>query len=185
MLTRSIRQSISLMALCTVACAATVTATSSQRTMVSRQQIADAMQSAGFDTSAAQLQLLSNVTTFAGATLRVAKITRESADTVLAELSCHRRECLPFYVLVHDENLVKDGTIAARPAPASAPKMHPLIERGKPVTLLIENTNSRIVLPAVSAEAGMQGQIIKVTSPDRKRIYRAEVVSSTTVRSTL
>jgi hypothetical protein len=31
----------------------------------------------------------------------------------------------------------------------------------------------------------MQGQIIRVTSPDHKRVYRAEIVNKTTVRSAL
>ncbi len=186
MLTRTIRQSIGLVTLCAVACAATITATNSQRTVVSREQIADAMRSAGYDTSASQLQLLSNVTSLAGTTIRVAKVTRESADTVLAELNCGKRQCLPFYVLVHDADI---ACSAVEPFPRTAggnsSEAHPLISRGKAVTLIITTEDLRIVLPAVSMESGMQGQIIKVASPDRKRIYRAEVISRTTVRSTL
>jgi hypothetical protein len=49
--------------------------------------------------------------------------------------------------------------------------------------LLIEGANSRIVLPVVSLEGGLKGEVIKVASPDRKRIYRAEIMSNTTVRS--
>jgi Chaperone for flagella basal body P-ring formation len=186
MLTRSIRQSIGLVVLCAVACAATVTPASSQRTMVSREQIADAMQSAGFDTSASQLQLLSNVTSLLGATLRVAKVTRESADTALAELNCQKRRCLPFYVLVHDADFASSTAITPVHTSGCNPaETHPLIGRGKSVTLIITTADLRIVLPAISLEGGKQGQVIRVTSPDRKRTYRAEVVNSTTVRSTL
>lgn len=185
MLTRGIRQGISLVALCTVACFA-ASPGSGQRAAVSREQIANALQSAGFDTTATQLQLLSTVTSMAGARLRVAKVKTESAGTALAELNCEERRCLPFYVLVHDTDFTKDEAIAALRVTRGCPaKEHPLLPRGKPVTLLIENANLRIVLPAISLEGGMQGQIIKVTSPDRKRVYRAEVVNNTTVRSTL
>ena len=185
MLTRGIMQGISLVALCTAACAATIAPATGERVAVSREQIAGAMQAAGFETTVAQLQLLSNVTALAGAAIRVAKVKTESAGTALAELHCKKKQCLPFYVLVHDGNFAKDVAIIADRASTGTPTAHPLIERGKPVTLLIENADLRIVLPAVSLEGGMQGQIIKVASPDRKRIYRAEVVSGTTVRSTL
>ncbi len=74
MLTRCIRQVISLVALSTVAFGATVATRGSERVAVSPQQIADAMQSAGLTATVGQLQLLSNVTSLPGATLRVAKV---------------------------------------------------------------------------------------------------------------
>lgn len=186
MLSRPVRSIVVLVALCAVACAATITPSSSPRATVSREQIATAMRLAGFDASAAQLQLLSNITSFEGATLRVAKVTRESADTVLAELNCQKRQCLPFYVLVHDADIAGSAAVTVpRLLGGNSAEAHPLIGRGQAVTLIIATKSLRIVLPAISLEAGMQGQVIKVASPDRKRIYRGEVVSSTTVRSTL
>ena len=186
MLTRGIRQLISLVALSTVACAATLDAPSGGRISVSLDQIASVMQSAGLTATVAQLQLLSNVTVPPGATLRMAKVTKQSPETALAEFSCSARGCLPFYVLVHDKQLAGSRALSSRETAVSASeKVHPLIERGKSVTLLMEGANSRIVLPVVSLEGGKQGEIIKVTSPDHKRTYRAEIVNNTTVRSTL
>ena len=176
---------MSLMALCAVLSAATI-ATAAERVLVSREQIIDAMQSAGLTTTAAQLQLLSNVTSLPGATLRVAKVTKQSPETALAELDCTARQCLPFYVLLHDtQPLTGHAILDRKTAKSLSDAERPLIARGKPVTLLIEGANSRIVLPVVSLECGRQGEIIKVASPDRKRIYRAEVMSGMTVRSTL
>lgn len=186
MLTRGIRHVISLVALCTAACAATVATADSGRVAVSREQIADAMQSAGLTAAPAQLQLLSNVTSLPGAKLRVAKVTKQSSETALAELSCAARRCLPFYVLVHDTQLEHNHAAFPRSSTnGTSAAVRPLIVRGTPVTLLMEGANSRIILPVVSLEGGRQGEIIKVASPDRKRTYRAEIVSNTTVRSTL
>jgi hypothetical protein len=186
MLSRGIRQVMLLAAICTALLAATVSAEASERVTVSREQIVDAMQLAGFNTTATQLQLLSNVTSLPGATLRLAKFTKQSSETALAELDCKARQCLPFYVLVHDIQLTHGHAIFSGRNPNGPVSVtHPLISRGKPLTLLIQGANSRIVLPVVSLEGGGQGDVIKVSSPDRKRIYQAEIVSNTTVRSTL
>ena len=179
---RAIRQMIAVAVLSMLASAATVTP-GSGRVAVSPEQIADAMQSAGFATTVDQLQMLTNATSVAGAKLRVAKVTPQSPDTALAQLICPARQCLPFYVLVHDARVASSPKPLASPSPVDLATKHPLIARGKPVTLLIENANLRIVLPAISLESGAHGQVIKVSSPDHKRKYKAEVVSATLVRS--
>jgi hypothetical protein len=185
-MTGVVKQIISLVALCTLSWAATIASGSGQLVPVSREQVAGAIQAAGFDASAIQLQLLSNVTSPAGTTLHVAKISRESAGTALAELHCPARQCLPFYVLVHDTRIAEGAAVPFRQqgVSRSAPA-RPLLERGRTITLMIERSDFRIVLPVISLESGMQGQIIRVTSPDHKRVYRAEIVNKTTVRSAL
>ena len=183
---RCVRQFIPMVVLCTVACAAPITPVTSERIKVSRERIVEAMQAAGFETSPAQLELLSNVTSTSGASLRVAKVRQESAGTMLAQLNCQERQCLPFYVLVHGAYIENNTvTTASRTASGNRTEARPLIARGKPLTLIIETTSLRIVLPAVSMEGGIQGQVIRVSSPDHKQVYRAEVVSDTTVRGTL
>ena len=179
----AIRQILLLAMLNALACGATVASVASERIAVSRTQIADAMQAAGFETTADQLQMLSNVTSIAGARLRVAKVTTQSPDTALAKLNCPARECLPFYVLVHDAQVAAAPAIVTPAAKIEKTGTQPLIKRGKPVTLLIESPNLRIVLPAISLQSGEPGQTIKVSSPDHKRNYRAEVVSEKLVRS--
>ncbi len=74
-------------------------------------------------------------------------------------------------------------TINSNHAISSLRAARPLITRGQALTLLIDGANSRIVLPVISLESGGPGEAIKVASPDRKRIYPAEIVNSTTVRS--
>jgi len=179
---RAIREMIAVAALSAAASAATV-APIRDRVVVSREQIADAMQAAGFETTTDQLQLLSTVTLNAGASLRVAKVTTQSAGTALAQLNCPARQCLPFYVLVHDAQVASSPMQVARSLAGNSLQARPLLKRGKPVTLVMENANLRIVLPAISLQSGARGQTIKVSSPDHKRNYKAEVVSETLVRS--
>jgi len=180
------RQAIVMFVLCSIACAAATPQAFTERIPVSREQVAEAMQSAGFATTAEQLQLLSNVTLAAGTSLHIAKVTRESPSTVLAEVSCHAKQCLPFYVIVHGATS-PDGLATFVPPKSTgiSAVIHPLVERGKPVRLVLESDHCRIVVPAVSLESGMPGQIISVISHDRKRVFRAEIVSGTLVRSAL
>lgn len=187
----SFRRLVWLAALCMFSYAGTGVQESSGRTAVSREQVADAMQSAGIEARADQVQVLAHVTASPGATLRVARKVRKSSNSVLAELVCGQpRECLPFYALIHyntDPTPVTKLTESS-PSPVSARsevKRHPLVGRGQPVTLIIENADFRIVLSAICLEAGLHGQTIRVASPDRKRFYTAEVVSNKIVRSTL
>ncbi|MFZ3264127.1 MAG: flagella basal body P-ring formation protein FlgA [Terriglobales bacterium] len=191
MLIRSFRQLVWLAALCLIAPVGVNAETGAGRTPVSRKQVADAMRSAGMETQADQVQVLANVTTTPGATLRVARKVKESPNAVLAELVCREPgQCLPFYALIHSNAA---ATAAAKstgssPSPTfsrSEVKAHPLVVRGQPVTLIIENADFRIELSAICLEAGLHGQTIRVASPDRKRFYSAEVVSNKIVRSTL
>ena len=181
-----IRRFFPVLALSAAACAATVAPVTSPRVSVSLDQIATALVSEGLEVNSTQLQLLSNVTSIAGATVHLTKLNQESAGTILAEFGCRRRQCLPFYVLMHDvhtNNKIRksiDQTAAGK-----SPVTNPLIRRGKPVTLMLEGSNCRITVPAISLEHGMQGQVIRVASLDHKRTFHAEVINETTVRSTL
>jgi hypothetical protein len=191
MLIRSFRLIVWLTGLCLAAQVGASAQTSVERIPVSREQVADAMRSAGVETRADQVQVLANVTTTPGATLRVVKKIKESSSAVLAELVCRGpRQCLPFYALIHSDSAAMAVTKSteARQTLISAKsgvEAHPLVGRGQPVTLILEHADFRIVLSAICLEAGIHGQTIRVASPDRKRLYSAEVVSNKIVRSTL
>jgi hypothetical protein len=157
------------------------------RVPISRELVAEAVRSAGTEIAPEQVQLLSNVTVRAGATLRVAKVVAAPSGKLLAKVACKDpRECLPFYVLI---DASKDGLRGANNPQLKnllgKPKERPLVARGQPVTLIIDRTDSRITLSVICLEGGMPGQTIRVASPDRRRIYTAEVVNGTLVRSAL
>lgn len=157
------------------------------RIAVSQELVADTFRAAGTEIAPAQVHLLAAVTARAGATLRVAKVVAAPGGKLLAKLACRSsRECLPFYVLLDASNDGESG--ASNPQLKSLPGKpteQPLVARGQPVTLIIDRTDSRISLSVICLEGGVHGQTIRVASPDRKRIYTAEIVSSTMVRSAL
>ncbi len=181
---RSFRQVAWIVVLFAVACPRVSAQAAHGRVPVSNKQVVQALRSAGVETSPSQVRLLANVTSTEGATLRV-KNMKESSRGILAELVCRNPgQCIPFYALIDSDDAASFVKSAAL-RPAAAPKTPPLIARGQLITLLIQDSDFRIVLPAVCLENGVSGQIIRVTSPDRKRIYTAQVVSDKLVRSTL
>jgi hypothetical protein len=186
---RSFRQVAWIAALCAVASPRLGAQAAHGRVPVSSQQVVQALKSAGVDASPSQVRLLANVTSNEGATLRV-KNMKGLSNGILAEVVCRNpSQCIPFYAVIHFDDAHSDEAAAfvksAVFRPAAAPETPPLIARGQAVTLLIQDSDFRIVLPAVCLENGVSGQIIRVTSPDRKRIYTAEVISNKLVRSTL
>jgi hypothetical protein len=193
MLTRSWRHFVWVTGLSASAlvCMGARTSASKDRSLISSEQVAESLRSAGIETTPDHFHPLSNATAFPGALLRVVKVKKESAGTLLAELACQEpRECLPFYVRIQ-QPAAAANTVSSLPELRGNPEAakhkveRPLVVRGQPVTLVFEKTNVRIVLSAICMEGGMPGQTIHVSSPDRKRVYTAEVVSHNMVRGTL
>ncbi|MFZ0481269.1 MAG: flagella basal body P-ring formation protein FlgA [Terriglobales bacterium] len=186
MLLGRVKRVASLVAVCTCAVSYGNAQVRSERVPISQEVVADAVRVAGTDVTPDQVHLLSNVTARAGATLRVAKVSAAPDGKLLAELKCKSRDCLPFYVLLNGTNDGQREASKGRPNAALAKlKEHPLVARGQPVTLIIENADSRIKMSVICLEGGMPGQTIRVASLDRRRIYTAEVVNSAVVRSAL
>ncbi|MGA9527455.1 MAG: flagella basal body P-ring formation protein FlgA [Terriglobales bacterium] len=157
------------------------------RISISHEVIANAVRLAGTEVTPEQVHVLSNVTARAGAILRVKSVAGAADGKLLAKMACRNaNDCLPFYVLVDEPRNVSNGANKAHSAPTLAKAQeHPLVARGQPVTLVIDKTDSRIRLSVICLEGGLAGQTIRVASPDRKRIYTAEVINSTVVRSAL
>lgn len=149
--------------------------------VVSAQRVADAMASAGLAVSPNQIELLSGVSTAReSASLRVVSVTHRTGGTVKVELRCHDNyECLPFYVLVHGLDGVKEGhskTAAVSAAAARSPK--DMIRGGDHAILIVETPDSRMKFPVICLQSGVLGQRIRAASPDRKQLYEAEVVAA-------
>jgi Chaperone for flagella basal body P-ring formation len=193
MLTRSLRHAVWLLAFSTAALVTVgaQTGTNKDRSPISREQVAESLRSAGIETNRDQFHTLSNATAVPGALLHVVKLKKESAGTLLAEMACQESsECLPFYVRIQQPAVAANAAsslleLHVNSGTAKHKVEHPLVVRGQPVTLVMEKTNVRIMLSAICMEGGMPGQTIRVSSPDRKRIYTAEVVSHNMVRGTL
>lgn len=101
----------------------------------------------------------------------------------LIKLGCHvPGTCLPFYALVE----WPEGTTA--PAGAGAPfasannrlraKAAITMRVGTHATLEMDDNRSHIQVTVISLENGNAGDKIRVSSPDRKQVYTAEVIDA-------
>jgi hypothetical protein len=100
------------------------------------------------------------------------------------KLGCHQLGvCLPFYVVVswpQAQAKREIDTLIASPA-ALKPKAITM-RAGAHATLLMVDDRSRIQIAVISLENGVAGHSIRVTSPDHKQVYVAEVVSASLLR---
>jgi hypothetical protein len=166
-----------------------VSQTRSPRTAISAPAVIAALVSAGLGVAASQLEFLSPVSASdRSPKLQVVGIENMSADTAGVKLRCtDNRECIPFYVLVHDPkgwgNRVKP-LVAGNQRPAVASTVR-LVRGGDRATLILETADLRISLPVICLQNGIRGERIRVASADRKRFYRAEVVAPGMLRGSL
>jgi flagella basal body P-ring formation protein FlgA len=162
--------------------------TGAARSVISVRHVADAMASAGIAVNPDQIELLSGISASREtASVQVVSVTDRTAGTVKVKLRCQdNQECLPFYVLVHGIEAVSVGRASARRVPAvKADSLQNIIRGGDHATLILESPDSRMSLPVICLESGVRGQRIRVTSPDHRQFFDAEVVASGMVRGSL
>src|SRR5579863_377421 len=168
--------------------------TQQNRVAISPQHVAAAMAEAGWRVDAAQVKLLSQVTSAAhDAWLQVVQVTHWQDHQLKVELRCHDpRACLPFYVLVNQGGTAdKPGQIspAAAVADETAPALEMTAEKllfrsGDPATLTFADKGLSITMPVVCLQSGHRGQKIRVSSTDHKRFYTGEIVGPGLLKAT-
>lgn len=151
------------------------------------QRIAAAMDLAGLSVSPDQIELLSGNGNPVSASMRVVSMTEATAGTVKVKLRCRdNRKCLPFYVLVHGVDRAKVGSAGVRVvAVAEATPAQNIVRGGDHAILILESPDSRMSFPVICLQSGARGQRVRVTSPDRKRFYDAEVVAAGILKGSL
>jgi len=100
------------------------------------------------------------------------------------------RDCLPFFATMSwDSNaeLENAGEKWKRIRPesasrASGPEAPLLVRTGDTAILVLEGEHVRIQLPVICLSSGTAGKMVRVTTTDRKQIYRAEVVGAGLLR---
>jgi flagella basal body P-ring formation protein FlgA len=171
--------------------AATVPAATSQtgvRNVILTRQVADAMELAGIVVNPERIELLSGISaTRENASMRVVSVTDQTAGAVKVKLRCQDNQaCLPFYVLVHGFDgvnathaLVSAAPVAKETSPQS------VIHSGDHATLILESPDSRMSLPVICLQSGSPGQKIRVTSPDHRQFFDAEIVATGILKGSL
>jgi hypothetical protein len=96
--------------------------------------------------------------------------------------------CLPFYSIVNGLETSSESTPSALrvsteiPATARRPDSGIVIRVGAHATLMMDDARSHVEVTVVSLENGAAGHKIRVTTPDHKQVYLAEVVSANVLK---
>ena len=162
-----------------------------QRALITEERVAKAITSAGLPVLPAQIEFLSDLSaTTPDAHLQVVATRPANSGAARVQLRCQdRRECLPFYVLVHG---IKSGKVSRAPLQLASLNGRTqntlsteLVHGGDHATLILETADSRISMPVICLQGGLRGQTVRVRSKDGKRLYRGEVVRANLVKGSL
>ena len=161
-------------------------------------QIAQALSVSGIQTMDEQVLLLANVVATEPAPvldiLSVVPLGSRSPGEhrelrSLVKLGCRLPgTCLPFYSVVSrpaspvDSTPVAPGVSAVASNAPLKPNAGIVIRAGAHATLVMDDARSHVQISVISLENGIAGHRIRVTSPDHKQFYVAEVVSANLVR---
>ncbi len=139
------------------------------------QAIVRALAEKGFE--ARDISLLANVVaTEQNPALDIQSIAPLDPHRSTVRLVCHTPSaCLPFYAVV---TLPARTSSVALQHVTALKSSSPTMRAGTHATLSLEHGSARVRMTVVSLERGSTGQTIRVATPDRKRIFSAEVVSA-------
>lgn len=164
------------------------------RYAISANRVAEALVASGVPVTTEHVRLLSAVSARdRDPSLRVIKVMKWSDNSFKAELRCRDQgACLPFYVLLtgnHEADTLNPaahgGSERQGLADFLAPGKPALLRDGDPATLIFENSALRITLPVICLQSGNRGETIRVTSKDRKRFFKAQIIAPGLLKAAL
>jgi flagella basal body P-ring formation protein FlgA len=149
------------------------------------EQVAAAVRGAGVQVTPEKVSLLADVTaTVPQPLLKVKSIEPAGSDRAVARVECaDSSQCLPFFVALH----VGAGTLGSTVLPGAQTSRSSvtLVRPGERAVLLLEGPHVQITLPVICLENGALGQTIRLSSPDRRLFYTAQVASGGLLRGRL
>jgi len=159
------------------------------RTPISSRQVASALTAAGWNVSSVQVKFLTQVTSEGSdPALQLIEVSRWLKGSAKAKLRClDRHVCLPFYVLlegIKDTHVVVAENSGAK-ATFDTTVRPPLMRQGDAATLMFADKALRISIPVICLQSGHRGQTIRVTSADRRRFFRGEIVGPGLLRASI
>ena len=160
-----------------------------KRYPVTEQMVVSAMQGRQLPTAGVQLRLSAPITALsANPRLEIQSISLTGTSAAELKVACsNRADCTPFYVAAAWPESAPTAALAEK-APVSAPISstpttdEASIHRGGHATLLIEDDRIHIQLRVVTLEAGAPGDTIRVTTPDHRQSFTAEVLTPTLLK---
>lgn len=157
------------------------------RTIITREQITSALAQEGVKVTPPQVESLCPVSaTQPQPRLRVVSIDALDGQTAKVQMRCDRSSiCLPFYLLLHwletggarSASAEWGNTVRSEHPQRRRPSDEILVRTGGRALLIFEGADYRIQVPVFCMESGARGQLVRVMSADRKRVYVARVIN--------
>ncbi|HUN84056.1 MAG TPA: hypothetical protein VMU48_06740 [Terracidiphilus sp.] len=166
----------------------------SRRFPIRTELIASALTGIGIQVLPEQVVLLTDVVaTTSAPRLTVRSMEKSSDHRIIIRLECDvQEECLPFFVSIRPEdgNDPQQSSVKAGMPLLSAPAFNSrsktvAIRSGSPAILLLDGDRVHIQISVICLESGARGQRIRVTSPDHRQTYTAEVIDGTLLKGKL
>ncbi len=166
----------------------------SRRFPIRTELIASALSGIGIQVLPEQVTLLTNVVaTTSAPRLTIRSMEKSSDHRIIVRLECNMpEECLPFFVSIcpGDGNGVQQSSSKASSPQQPVPEFNSrsksfAIRSGSPATLLLDSDRVHIRLAVICLENGAAGQKIRVSSPDHRQVYTAEVIDGSLLKGRL
>lgn len=156
--------------------------------------VVSALHEAGLEVQPAQLHMPASLSINADTPdLHVAHAEKLPGGRLRLQLTCRPQGiCLPFLITIDPlpgqalefASLGTTQSISME-VPHHDPVSATRVQAGQHLTLLLEDTHMRIVLPVVAIDSGSPGAEIRVSSLDHKQLFTATVLQAGAVKGTL
>lgn len=176
----------------------------SPRYPISTERVVQALAAYGLNVTPKEIRVPAALTAaIPSPQLELVSMRSASPELVQIELRCHTSgKCLPFFALIEvppgtGPSFIADAEKRKAPearagsawtvARAEADRMEApdQIRAGSQITLLLEDAQMRIRIPAVALDSGAPGRDVRVCTPDHRNTFHARVVSSSFARGGL
>ena len=160
-----------------------------KRYPITTEMVVSAMQYRQLPVEGVQIRLSAPITaSSASPMLDIQSMTMTDAHHAQMRIACRAHgECLPFYVAAKwpdasatvtvPEGLARKQVQASAPVKLNETPAEGKLRPGSPATLMIEDKKVHIRLQVVCLEGGVTGDKVRVSTPDHKLSYNAEIIA--------
>jgi hypothetical protein len=161
-----------------------------KRFPVTQQMVMDAMKSRRMPVDGLQVELSAAITaSVPNPDLEVQSVSLTGDRHAMLRLACRNSaECIPFYISAAwpqgSEPIALPGPASAQPTRTwtQSSQAPTALRAGMPATLTIDDDRLHIQLRVITLQSGTEGEMIRVTTPDRRKAFVAEVLSSSLLK---
>lgn len=168
-------------------------ATAQSRSALTREQVVAAARQTGVALSLEQVSLTAGLTASGPSTsLQIEGVEEEGSLKLRLRLRCTgEASCFPFLSTISfpdvpsahlAEKIFRSSFSPSLPTRTTAVVT---VRPGQRMHLLLQSTHMQISLPVISIDAGSAGSEVRVSSLDRKQLFRGVVSDGTTVQAVL